>query len=58
MWRNACTSKNVLRLYLTDALDDDKTSVYLFSVQVYQLLVVMELEDHERFIKYAILCTY
>ena len=49
------TSKNVLQLYLIDALDDDKISVYLFSLHVYQLFVVIELAGHEKFIKYAIL---
>ena len=54
MRRSVCTSKNVLQLYLIDALDDDKISFYLFLLHVYQLFVVIELADHEKFIKYAI----
>ena len=45
----------MLQLYLIDALDDDKISVYLFSLHVYQLFVVLELAGNENFIKYAIL---
>ena len=55
MRRSVCTSKNVLQLYLIDALDDDKISVYLFSLHVYQLFVVIDLARHEKFIKYAII---
>ena len=44
----------MLQLYLIDALDDDKTFVYLFPVHVYQLFVVIELAGNEKFIKYAI----
>ena len=44
----------MLQLYLIDALDDDKTSVYFFPVHVYQLFVVIELAGNEKFIKYAI----
>ena len=55
MRTSVCTSKNVLQLYLIDALDDDKISVYLFSLHVYQLFVVIELAGYEKFIKYTIL---
>ena len=44
----------MLQLYLIDALDDDKTSVYLFPVHVYQLFVVVELAGNEKCTKYAI----
>ena len=54
VWRSACTSKNALQLYRIDALDDDITSVYLFSGNIDQLLAVAELAGLESFIKYAI----
>ena len=44
----------MLQLYLIDALEDEKTSVYLFPVHVYQLFVVIELAGNEKLIKYAI----
>ena len=41
MRKSLCTSKNVLQLYLIDALDDDKTSVYLFSFHFYQSYLLL-----------------